>query len=135
MDRLESMAIFLAVVDEGGFAAAARKMKISPPVVTRAVSDLEAAIGVRLLTRTTRHRCRCALRRRLPPGAGRRQRNGRPGRRRPRRGARSPGGHGVGHVRPHVCHADRAGIPATLSRSRSRMPVRRPHHQPDGRRH
>jgi len=54
MDRLESMAIFLAVVDEGGFAAAARKMKISPPVVTRAVSDLEAAIGVRLLTRTTR---------------------------------------------------------------------------------
>src|SRR5450830_1460759 len=54
MDRLESMAIFLAVVDEGGFAAAARKMKISPPVVTRAVSDLETAIGVRLLTRTTR---------------------------------------------------------------------------------
>ncbi|ASU36917.1 LysR family transcriptional regulator [Herbaspirillum sp. meg3] len=54
MDRLESMAIFLAVVDEGGFAAAARKMNISPPVVTRAVSDLETAIGVRLLTRTTR---------------------------------------------------------------------------------
>jgi DNA-binding transcriptional LysR family regulator len=54
MDRLESMAIFLAVVDEGGFAAAARKMKISPPVVTRAVSDLEVIMGVRLLTRTTR---------------------------------------------------------------------------------
>jgi DNA-binding transcriptional LysR family regulator len=54
MDRLEAMAIFLAVVDEGGFAAAARKMKISPPVVTRAVGDLEAAMGVRLLTRTTR---------------------------------------------------------------------------------
>jgi DNA-binding transcriptional LysR family regulator len=54
MDRLEAMAIFLAVVDEGGFAAAARKMKISPPVVTRAIGDLEAAMGVRLLTRTTR---------------------------------------------------------------------------------
>lgn len=54
MDRLESMAIFLAVVDEGGFAAAARKLKISPPVVTRAVSELEAAMNVRLLTRTTR---------------------------------------------------------------------------------
>lgn len=54
MDRLESMTLFLAVVDEGGFAAAARKMKVSPPVVTRAVSELEAAMGVRLLTRTTR---------------------------------------------------------------------------------
>ncbi|MCC6071977.1 LysR family transcriptional regulator [Massilia sp. GCM10020059] len=54
MDRLESMAIFLAVVDEGGFAAAARKMKISPPAVTRAVGELETAMGVRLLTRTTR---------------------------------------------------------------------------------
>ncbi|MET0858825.1 MAG: LysR family transcriptional regulator [Telluria sp.] len=54
MDRLESMALFVAVVDEGGFAAAARKMKISPPAVTRAISELEASMGVRLLTRTTR---------------------------------------------------------------------------------
>ena len=54
MDRLESMALFVAVVDEGGFAAAARKMKISPPVVTRAISELETVMGVRLLTRTTR---------------------------------------------------------------------------------
>lgn len=54
MGRLELMALFVAVADEGGFAAAARKMKISPPVVTRAVGELEAAMGVRLLTRTTR---------------------------------------------------------------------------------
>jgi DNA-binding transcriptional LysR family regulator len=54
MDRLDAMGAFLAVVDEGGFAAAARKLKISPPVVTRAVSDLETAMGVRLLVRTTR---------------------------------------------------------------------------------
>lgn len=54
MDRLYTMAIFLAVVDEGGFAPAARKLKISPPVVTRAVSELEAGMGVRLLVRTTR---------------------------------------------------------------------------------
>ena len=54
MDRLYTMAIFLAVVDEGGFAPAARKLQISPPVVTRAVSELEASIGVRLLVRTTR---------------------------------------------------------------------------------
>ncbi|MDM5179226.1 LysR substrate-binding domain-containing protein [Massilia sp. DJPM01] len=54
MDRLVSMTIFLAVVDEGGFAPAARKLKISPPVVTRAVSELESSMGVRLLVRTTR---------------------------------------------------------------------------------
>jgi DNA-binding transcriptional LysR family regulator len=54
MDKLLAMTAFLAVVDEGGFAAASRKLKVSPPVVTRAVSDLEKSIGVRLLTRTTR---------------------------------------------------------------------------------
>lgn len=54
MDKLQAMAVFLAVADKGGFAAAARKMNISPPVVTRAVSDLEHLMGVRLLTRTTR---------------------------------------------------------------------------------
>ena len=54
MDRLHTMAIFLAVVDEGGFAPAARKLRISPPVVTRAVTELEDTMGVRLLTRTTR---------------------------------------------------------------------------------
>jgi DNA-binding transcriptional LysR family regulator len=54
MDKLQAMRAFLAVVDEGGFAPAARRMRISPPVVTRAVSDLEKAMGVRLLTRTTR---------------------------------------------------------------------------------
>ena len=54
MDRFNSMSIFLAVVEEGGFAPAARKLKISPPVVTRAVSELESSLGVRLLVRTTR---------------------------------------------------------------------------------
>ena len=54
MDRLYTMSIFLAVVEEGGFAPAARRMQISPPVVTRAVTQLEEAMGVRLLTRTTR---------------------------------------------------------------------------------
>lgn len=54
MDRLYTMSIFLAVVDEGGFAPAARRLQISPPVVTRAVTELEETMGVRLLTRTTR---------------------------------------------------------------------------------
>lgn len=54
MDRLQAMATFVAVVDSGGFASAARKLSLSPPVVTRAVAELEERLGLRLLTRTTR---------------------------------------------------------------------------------
>ena len=54
MDRLHLISTFVAVVDAGGFAGAARKLNISPPVVTRAINELEAHLGVRLLTRTTR---------------------------------------------------------------------------------
>lgn len=54
MDRLQSMRVFQAVVDEGGFAAAARKLELAPAVVTRLVGDLEKHLGVRLLQRTTR---------------------------------------------------------------------------------
>ena len=35
-------------------ASAARKLDLSPPVVTRAVAELETRLGLRLLTRTTR---------------------------------------------------------------------------------
>ncbi len=55
MDRIQAMATFLAVVETGGFASAARRLNVSPSVVTRAVSELEEHLGVRLLTRTTRH--------------------------------------------------------------------------------
>ncbi len=54
MDRLQSMRVFQQVVDEGGFAAAARKMDLAPAVVTRLIGDLEQHLGVRLLHRTTR---------------------------------------------------------------------------------
>ena len=54
MDRLQTMIVFVTVAEETGFAAAARRLNISPPSVTRAVSDLEARLGVRLLHRTTR---------------------------------------------------------------------------------
>jgi len=54
MDRLESMRVFVAVAETGGFAAAARRLAMSPAAVTRAVAALEARIGARLLTRTTR---------------------------------------------------------------------------------
>jgi DNA-binding transcriptional LysR family regulator len=54
MDRIQTMAAFLAVVETGGFASAARRLNVSPSVVTRAVGELEERLGVRLLTRTTR---------------------------------------------------------------------------------
>ncbi len=54
MDRLQSMRVFQQVVDDGSFAAAARKFDLSAAVVTRLVGDLEAHLGVRLLQRTTR---------------------------------------------------------------------------------
>ena len=54
MDRLQSMRVFQRVVDEGCFAAAARKLDLAPSAVTRLVADLEAHLGVRLLQRTTR---------------------------------------------------------------------------------
>lgn len=54
MDRLQAMTTFVAVVDCGGFASAARQLNLSPPVVTRAVAELEERLQLRLLTRTTR---------------------------------------------------------------------------------
>jgi DNA-binding transcriptional LysR family regulator len=54
MDRLLSMQVFERVADESGFAAAARAMDMSPPVVTRLIAELEAYLGTRLFQRTTR---------------------------------------------------------------------------------
>ncbi len=54
MDRLVSMQVFERVADEGGFAAAARAMDMSPPVVSRLIAELEGHLGARLFQRTTR---------------------------------------------------------------------------------
>jgi len=54
MDRLQAMTMFVTVVETEGFASAARKLNVSPSVVSRMVTELEERLGVRLLTRTTR---------------------------------------------------------------------------------
>lgn len=54
MDRFHLMTVFVAVAEEESFAAAARRLRMSPPAVTRAIAFLEERLGVRLLTRTTR---------------------------------------------------------------------------------
>jgi DNA-binding transcriptional LysR family regulator len=55
MDQLESMRAFATVAREGGFSAASRTLGIPLPTVSRKVADLESALGVRLLVRTTRN--------------------------------------------------------------------------------
>ncbi|MBV8408834.1 MAG: LysR family transcriptional regulator, partial [Alphaproteobacteria bacterium] len=54
MDRLDELAIFVRIVEEGGLARAARRLRRSPPAVTRALASLEARVGQRLIDRTTR---------------------------------------------------------------------------------
>jgi len=55
MDRFQELQIFVAVAEEEGFAAAARRLQMSPPPVTRAINSLEKRLGASLLTRTTRY--------------------------------------------------------------------------------
>jgi len=55
MDRFASIATFVGVAESGGFSAAARRLRISPPMVSSHVQTLEEALGVRLFNRTTRH--------------------------------------------------------------------------------
>lgn len=54
MDRFASLTAFVKVVDEGGFAAAARVMGLSRSQVNKLVIGLEERLGVQLLNRTTR---------------------------------------------------------------------------------
>lgn len=54
MDRIEELAIFVAIVDAGSLAAAARRLRKSRPAVTRALAGLEERVGTQLIARTTR---------------------------------------------------------------------------------
>jgi DNA-binding transcriptional LysR family regulator len=54
MDRLQELAVLVAVIDHGSLSAAARRLRRSPPSVTRALAALESRVGVRLVERSTR---------------------------------------------------------------------------------
>ncbi len=54
MDHLTALKVFRAVAANGGFAAAARQMNLSPAAVSKNVAELEAHLKVRLINRTTR---------------------------------------------------------------------------------
>lgn len=55
MDRFHQLRVYIAVAEEEGFAAAARRLDLSPPAVTRAVAALEDTLSIKLLDRTTRY--------------------------------------------------------------------------------
>src|SRR5471032_1688050 len=48
---LDQIAVFLAVVETGSFAAAARKLRRATSVISYAVANLESRLGVTLFTR------------------------------------------------------------------------------------
>jgi DNA-binding transcriptional LysR family regulator len=54
MDRMTAMEAFVLVVDTGSFSAAARRLNVGQPAVSKLVAQLEEWLGVKLLVRTTR---------------------------------------------------------------------------------
>ena len=51
---MEELEVFVAVVEAGGFSAAAKRLETTPAAVSRRIKGLEQRLGVRLLQRTTR---------------------------------------------------------------------------------
>ncbi len=54
IDHLRTMAIFQTVVEAGSFRAAAKRLDLSPSVVSHHITQLEAHLGTALLYRSTR---------------------------------------------------------------------------------
>lgn len=54
MERSGEMEVFVRVVQEAGFSAAARSLDLTPSAVSKLIGRLESRLGVRLLSRTTR---------------------------------------------------------------------------------
>ncbi|MBI6138928.1 HTH-type transcriptional regulator DmlR [compost metagenome] len=54
MNKLESMSVFVRVVERGSFSAVAEEMRLSGTMVGLHIKALEKHLGIRLLNRTTR---------------------------------------------------------------------------------
>lgn len=54
MDKLQAMEVFVRVVDTGSFTRAAENMQLPKATVSTLIRNLEAALAVKLLNRTTR---------------------------------------------------------------------------------
>jgi DNA-binding transcriptional LysR family regulator len=65
MDRIDELLVFATILDAGSLAAAARRLRRSPPAITRSLAALEARVGARLFQRTSRRLTPTAAARRL----------------------------------------------------------------------
>jgi DNA-binding transcriptional LysR family regulator len=54
MLKLSKLEVFSVVVEEGSFSAAAKRMHLSQPAVSRHIQELESALGIRLFRRQRR---------------------------------------------------------------------------------
>ncbi|MFJ3468562.1 LysR family transcriptional regulator [Pseudomonas sp. NPDC090201] len=54
MDRLAAMQTFICAVETGSFSAAAKRLGVGQPAVSKSIAALEENLGTRLLLRTTR---------------------------------------------------------------------------------
>src|SRR5437762_11404989 len=54
MDKLRAMEVFVAAIDAGSFAGAARTLDLSAVMVGKHIQALETQLGARLLERSTR---------------------------------------------------------------------------------
>ncbi|QPB23568.1 LysR family transcriptional regulator [Rhizobium sp. 007] len=57
MTDLDDLRSFIEVVESGGFNRAARRLGVSKSIVSRRIARMEADLGTRLITRTTRGIC------------------------------------------------------------------------------
>ncbi|MFG1364046.1 LysR family transcriptional regulator [Xanthobacter versatilis] len=53
MDRLQAMQVFVTVVEAGSFSAAARRIGVGQPAISKTIAQLEDRLQVRLLVRST----------------------------------------------------------------------------------
>jgi DNA-binding transcriptional LysR family regulator len=53
MDRFSAMKAFVLVVEAGSFSAAARRLHLGQPAVSKSVAQLEHRLGVKLIARST----------------------------------------------------------------------------------
>ncbi|HEX6958657.1 MAG TPA: LysR family transcriptional regulator [Ferrovibrio sp.] len=54
MDRLTALKVFRLTAELGSFAAAARRLRLSPAAISKNIAELEAHLAIRLFNRTTR---------------------------------------------------------------------------------
>ena len=54
VNRSGEMEVFVSVVEQGGFSAAARACRMTPSAVSKLIARLETRLGTRLINRSTR---------------------------------------------------------------------------------